>query len=123
MSDKHLETLADGEPTTGLSLHKGFPNAALDHADQHTPLALDLNQLLIRHPTSSYLFRIAGGGWQERGIFDGDIALIDRQLTPKPSDLVLSWQEDRFEITAARLLPEGSTSWGVITAIIHQYKP
>jgi SOS-response transcriptional repressor LexA len=117
--DLHL--LADGDQPTGVSLHAGFPNPALDVFGRHNALALDLNQLLIRHPSSSFLFRIAGEAWAEQGIFDGDIALIDRALTPRKLGLVITWQNDQFTIQRFELLPKREQPWGVVSAIIHQY--
>src|SRR5664279_2340152 len=87
------EALA-GRDNAGVSVHAGFPNPA---ADRHgSPLKLD--QLLIRHPSSTYMFRIVGHTYETAGIFDGDLALIDRALSPRSDDLVLTWQDERFTL-------------------------
>jgi DNA polymerase V len=102
----------------GVSVHAGFPNAADQRRGQGT--ALDLNQLLIRHPISTFYFRITGHGYEEQGIYDGDLAVIDRALAPRSTDLVLSWQDSAFAIRrfkhADRVEP-----WGVVSSIIHQF--
>lgn len=112
-----LPTVADSD---GVSLHGGFPNPALDVRGRKTALALDLNQLLVRHPSSTYVFRISGHAQAEQGIFDGDVALIDRAISPRRGDLVISWQDDDFSLwrfeKSSKVAP-----WGIVTAIIHQY--
>lgn len=103
----------------GVSVHTGFPNPALDNRGRQA-LALDLNQFLIRQPHSTYLFRISGHNWASQGVFDGDVAVIDRALPPRGSDLVVSWQHDSFMVCRQRSLPEGCETWGVVTALIHR---
>lgn len=100
----------------GVSVHAGFPNAAEDRGRT----ALDFNALLIRHPSSTYCFRVAGKAYEEQGIFDGDIAVIDRALTPQPQDLVIYFDDDDFIITTYRHLKSHTSIWGVMTATIHR---
>ena len=100
----------------GVSLHSGFPNPAADAIGRSTPLALDLNQL-IRHPNSSYLFRVSGQSWAEQGIFSDDIVIIDRSLTPAPNDIVLYWENDAFVL--ATHSPLQQSIWGVVALTIH----
>lgn len=103
---------------SGISVHAGFPNPAAERGSG-SPLSLD--RLLIRHPSSTYLFRIRGHAWEERGIFDGDIALIDRATNPQPSDLVATWQDDTFALTTLKNLSPLVDSWGTLITIIHQF--
>lgn len=102
----------------GISVHAGFPNAAEDRAGKSR--ALDFNALLVRHPSSTYCFRIQGSGHEDRGIYAGDIAVIDRALVPRSSDLVLYFVEEDFVITYYRALKKGTGIWGVVTSIIHR---
>ncbi len=104
----------------GVSVHTGFPNPATDQS-LHT---LDLNQLLLKHTASTYLFRIEGNDWQDAGVYAGDIAIIDRALDPRKKDVVLWWNEARgeFAISNYASMPEEATVWGVVTASIHQFR-
>jgi len=104
-----------------LSLHSGFPNPALDVIEQGRPLNLDLNQLLLKHPSSTYLFRISGHQWQQEGIFDGDIAIIDRARSAQATSLVISCQDAGFTICRRNTLGKREQPWGIVSAIIHQY--
>jgi DNA polymerase V len=110
----------DENNDVGISIHTGFPNAAMDQIGQQK-LALDLNRLLVRHPSSTYLFRISGHQWAKQGFYDGDVAVVDRAPAPKPNQLAIAWQNEGFVICRAEQLPESATFWGVITAIIHQF--
>ncbi|PID31781.1 peptidase S24 [Candidatus Saccharibacteria bacterium] len=105
-----------GPQERGVSVHTGFPNPAIDTT---TP-QLDLNRLLIRHSTGTYLMRIAGNSWQQVGIFDGDIAIVDRVLAATPNSIVVWWQDGDFAISARNRMRPDATVWGVVTATIHQ---
>lgn len=105
----------------GVSIHTGFPNPALDRYDEPGPrLALDLNQLLIRRPSSTYFFRIAGHRWSDQGVYDGDIAIVDRAPAPRSHQLVVVCQDASFSLQRHRGVSDEAV-WGVVTAIIHQF--
>jgi len=105
-------------PQEGVSVHAGFPNAATDGG----PIALNLHQLLIRRPVSTFLFRISGSEWSRYGVFDGDIAVIDRSLDSRPADLIIWWHADhgQFMLGRRQALPSDAAIWGCVTSIIHQ---
>jgi DNA polymerase V len=104
----------------GVSVHTGFPNPAIDGR----LAALDFNKLLIRHAASTYMFRVRGFEWEGAGIFDGDIAVVDRALDPHKNDVVLWWSESagEFSISKHSAMPKEAACWGVITATIHQFR-
>lgn len=116
--DNDSPALADSD---GVSVHRGFPNSADDR--QRGQLALNLNQLLVRHPSSTFLFRIDGHHWTDQGIYEGDIVLVDRSAEPRQADLVVLWENDSFVICPRRQLAAGQEPWGTIVATIHQYRP
>jgi phage repressor protein C with HTH and peptisase S24 domain len=105
---------------TGVGVHAGFPNPAADR--DNTKMTLSLNRLLVQNPSSTFFFRLKGRSWSEQGIFDGDIAVIDRAVTPRANDLVVIWQESGFMVTRYKKAPLGATNFGVITSIIHEYR-
>jgi hypothetical protein len=105
---------------TGVSVHAGFPNPAADR--DNSKMTLSLNQLLVQHPSSTFFFRLHGRGWEEQGVFDGDIAVIDRAIRPQPDDLLVIWQESGFTVTRYKQAPINITNFGVITSIIHEYR-
>ena len=107
-----------GEPP-GITEHTGFPNPATDK----TLTSLDINTLLIKHPASTFFMQIEGHNWEDYSIFDGDIAIIDRALSPQPQDIVVWWDGDNFRLRRYAKLPKNITFWGVISNIIHRYRP
>jgi len=104
----------------GVSVHYGFPNPAADK----TLESLDLHQLLVQRPISTFLFRITGADWQDLGIFDGDIAVVDRALSPRKTDIAAWWDNDRgeFRLSYYRDLPADGQVFGVITSTVHQFR-
>lgn len=104
----------------GVSIHTGFPNPAID---QHLR-PLDFNKLLIENSISTYMFRVRGNEWEKSGVFDGDIAVVDRALNAGKNDVVIWWKEgvDEFAISRAHDMPNGAAMWGVVTATIHQFR-
>lgn len=112
--DDDFETKTDVD----VSIHAGFPNPATDKRLH----SLDLNQLLITNPSSTFLFRVRGEQGNAYGIFDGDIAIIDRALAPIGNDYAL-WHDGRhFKLSQTTDTPDGCIIWGVVTAIIHSYR-
>lgn len=113
--------MSDGRQLSdNISVHYGFPNPATDKTLEN----LDLHQLLVPRPNSTFLFRIAGNSWQEIGIFDNDIAVIDRVLVPQASDIVAWWNANNgeFQLSYRRQIPVDAEVFGVVTATVHQLR-
>jgi SOS-response transcriptional repressor LexA len=112
--------MREEEQPHGVSVHTGFPNPATDTSLR----SLDLNKLLITHGASTYMFRVRGNEWEGAGVFDGDIAIVDRVLDPRKADTVIWWDEhqNEFAISVYAKMPANATLWGVITASIHQHR-
>ena|SRR5882762_1395349 len=109
----------DDQKLEGVSEKTGFPNAGTD-----TSLtSLDLAKLLIQNPSSTFFMRLRGNEWQDRGIYDEDVVVIDRALVPRATDLVIWWGGESFAIGAPKKVPEDTKVWGVVTTIIHQTRP
>lgn len=106
------------EKPEGVSVHSGFPNPATD-ADLQ---GIDLNRLLIQNSAATYMMRVAGNEWNDIGIFHADLLVIDRAVAIRPADLVIWWHNDTFAVSPRRRLPRNGEVWGVVTAVIHQYR-
>lgn len=104
----------------GVSVHTGFPNPAADTSLQ----TLDFNRLLVQHSGSTFMFRIQGNQWEGAGVFDGDIAVVDRALDPRTNDVVIWWDEARgeFAVSSYSQLPPTANCWGVVTSTVHQFR-
>lgn len=107
------------EGLSKVGIHAGFPNPAAEHDHQRATLSLD--QLLVPRPNSTYFFRIEGHQWSDQGVYDGDLAVIDRAVRAGPHDMVIAWQDD-FVLCRYDKLPTTVELWGVVTATVHQYR-
>lgn len=106
------------DESKGVSLKRGFPNPSTDS----TIISLDVTELLVKHPSSTFFMRITGEDWKDLGIFDNDIAIVDRSLEPRNSDLVIWWEEQDFRISKLKDIPPETAVWGVVASIIHRYR-
>lgn len=106
------------EQPDGVQVHDGFPNPATDTSLQ----SLDLHSLLIRNNASTFLMRISGDEWQRYGIFHDDIAVVDRALAIRASDIVVWHKDGELAVSYRSEMPKNATAWGVVSSIIHQYR-
>lgn len=106
------------ENPDGVSVHDGFPNPATDTSLQN----IDLNALLVWHSASTFFMHISGNQWQDIGIWDQDIAIVDRALSPKPLDPVVWIRDGEFMVSNYASLKEEAEVWGTVTSIIHRYR-
>ncbi len=102
---------------TNVTEHTGFPNPATDR----TLASLDISKLLIKNPASTFFMRIEGHRWERFGIFNGDIAIIDRAISPEPNDLTVWWDE-HFRVNRHKNIPIDALMWGTVISIVHRYK-
>jgi DNA polymerase V len=63
----------------------GFPSPAADFVEGQ----LDLNLHLVRRPEATFFVRISGRSLERAGIHDGDLAVVDRSLTPRTGQIVV----------------------------------
>lgn len=84
----------------------GFPSPAADYNDK-----LDLNEALIKHKESTFYARISGNSMEELGIFDGDIAIIDRLIEPRNGDIVVAEVDGEFTLKEFRLDEANNCAW------------
>ena len=64
----------------------GFPAPGDDVLEK----ALDLNDLLIDNPTSTFFVRVEGDSMEGARIFSGDILVVDRSVPPGDGGLVVA---------------------------------
>lgn len=59
-------------------------------AEEYTQLDLDLDQLLIEHPSATFLGYACGDSMQGLGIFDKDLLIVDRCLPVQDQDIIVA---------------------------------
>jgi len=89
------------EPLTALqlhvmfeSVHAGFPSPAQDFDEG----PLDLLRILIDDEAATFAVRIAGTSMIDAGIYDGDVALVDKSKRPQDGDVVVAYLDGEFTI-------------------------
>ena len=78
-------------------------------ADDHLEAELDLNEYLIAHPSETFFVRAKGDSMQQAGIFDKDLLIVDRSLTPKDNDIVIAAVAG--QLTVKRLVVKLGKPW------------
>ncbi len=76
------------------SVQAGFPSPAEDYMEG----TLDLNELFIHRPSSTYIVRVAGDSMIDAGIYEGDLLVVDRSLDPKNNDIVIAEYDGEFTV-------------------------
>lgn len=73
-------------PVAFESILAGFlaPNGG--YIDGH----LDVNQFLVSHPSSTYIYQVFGASMIEAGIMPDDFILVDASIEPKSGDVVVA---------------------------------
>ena len=64
----------------------GFESPAADYKQ----LKLSLDELLIEHPSATFIGQASGDSMQGVGIFDQDILVVDRHVTVKNQDVIVA---------------------------------
>jgi DNA polymerase V len=88
LPDKPLPVLAG-------HIHAGFPSPAADYLHE----TLSLTNLLVTHPSATFLAWAEGDSMELVGIFDGDLLVVDRSLTPVQNDIVIASVDNQKEFT------------------------
>jgi len=92
-------------PLFSSSVAAGFASPADDHLEAE----LDLNEYLITHPSETFFVRAKGDSMQQAGIFDKDLLIVDRSLTPKDNDIVIAAVAG--QLTVKRLVVKRGEPW------------
>lgn len=74
------------------SVQAGFPSPAENLGAKR----IDLTARLVKHPQATYIMKARGDSMREAGIFDGDILVVDRAITPRNGQIVIAVIEGEF---------------------------
>ena len=126
--------------TIPFYLHKvgaGFPSPATDYIEDD----LDLNTHLITNAPATFVIRVQGKSMQEVGIYDGDLLIVDKSISPKNFSTVIANVNEELVVKSLikekglSYLTSGSKNilekinleenpeiiiWGVVTYVIHK---
>ncbi len=116
----------------------GFPSPAEGYLQR----PIDLNELLIASPPSTFMFRVEGQSMIGAHIHDGDLVIVDRALEARDKDIVMVVIDGEFTVKRLRrvsgrawLQPENKdfpcielseeregSIWGVVTGGVRQFR-
>ena len=86
-------------PLFEVRIPAGFPSPADDYADKK----LDLNELLIKHPSATFLVKVEGDSMIKAGIHSGDILVVDRSLEATDNTIVVAILNGDFTVKRIRM--------------------
>ena len=124
-------------PLFSYSVPAGFPSPADDYVQGR----LSLDEHLVQHKEATFFVRAKGNSMVRAGIFNGDLLVVDKSLTPSSGDIVIA--DIDGELTVKRLIKQNGTVmlkpenprfndielkegqelqiWGVVTATIKKF--
>ena len=115
----------------------GFPSSSDDHVEWRSA---DTHH--IRHRKSTFFMRVAGDSMRGRGIFDGDLLVVDRALPVTHGCVVIAVLRGEFMVKQILYSPDGQilraahpaypdlhikaerdiSIWGVVSWNVHKLK-
>ncbi|SMN12423.1 Error-prone repair protein UmuD [uncultured Candidatus Thioglobus sp.] len=122
-------------PFYAASVAAGFPSPADDYVEKK----LDLNELLINKPASTFFVRAEGESMLGAGINPNDVLVVDRSIHPGVGRIIVCALDGELTVKRLRskegklvLAPENPdypdipineenemVIWGVVTSVIH----
>jgi DNA polymerase V len=123
-------------PFSEALISAGFPSSAENFIER----TLDINNLLIKHPVSTFYIRVIGDSMINAGINSGDILVVDRSLTFSNNKIAvvrinneftvkrIHFSQDKIQLLAENdnYAPIEITAemdfevWGMVTFVIHK---
>jgi DNA polymerase V len=76
----------ESSPLYASSPAAGFPAPGDDMVEK----SLDVHDLLVKHPASTFFVRVQGDSMEGAGIFSGDILVVDRSVEPVVGKIVVA---------------------------------
>lgn len=102
-------------PVMFSPISAGFPSPAEGEEDG----ALDLNELMVTQPHSTFFAKVKGDSMKDIGIMPGSIVVIDRSRAARDGDIIAAWVEGNWAIKRYRL--KDGVAWLVSENV--RYKP
>lgn len=79
----------------------GFPSPAQDYVEKR----IDLNELLVKHPSATYFVKSSGDSMNGAGISNGDLLVVDRSIKAAHGDIVIAAVDGEFTVKRLQLHP------------------
>lgn len=123
-------------PLFTAKISAGFPSPADDFIEKK----LDLNEFLIKHPSSTFFVKVEGESMINAGIHNGDILIVDRAEELHDNKIIIAMLGGEFTVKRIKksgkklfLVPENPDFkavevtpdmefevWGIVNYVIHK---
>lgn len=123
-------------PLFQSTIQAGFPSPAEDYIEKN----LDLNELIVKNPSSTFFVRVEGHSMCDASINCGDILVIDRSIKATNGKIIVALLNGEFTVKrfvktsegcylepanksfSIIKIPENSDFqvWGVVTYVLHR---
>ena len=117
----------------------GWPSPAQDYVEEQ----LNLHSHVVKNPASTFFMYAAGDSMTGAGIYDGDLLVVDRSVSPRSGQVVIARLDGEltvkyYEPRKGRvwLVPgnpaypardvtdfQEAPIWGVVTCVLHKPLP
>lgn len=85
----------------------GFTSPAADYTGE----SIDLNELLIKHPSTTFLGFADGDCLNDLGIYDGDLILCDKSLELRHGDIAVCFVDGEFTMKRVETDEKAKLVW------------
>jgi DNA polymerase V len=138
LATHHPDSSTTKKPVTlyEFTVPAGFPSPAADF----TQRTLDLNEYIVKRPSSTFFVHVIGDSMQNAGIYENDVIVVDKSLEARHGNIVLATIQGEFTVkrlwkTGNKnfLLPENDryqpieivpdmdfAVWGVVIHVLHK---
>ncbi len=117
------------------SVQAGFPSPA----EEELADTMTIDDYLIKNREATFMLKVSGDSMEEAGIIEGDMVLVERNITPKDGDIVIAevdhawtmkyFQKEKGEIRLVPankkykpIIPQGELKIAaVVRAVIRKY--
>ncbi len=109
-----------GEGSVPLPFMASRPQAGFPApGDDAVEATLDINDLVVKNPASTFFVRVEGDSMVGAHIFSGDVLVVDRSVTPRDGSIVVAAVYG--EMVVKRLVQQGENH--ILASENEQYKP
>lgn len=81
-------------------IQAGFPSPADDYLDK----TLDLNDLMIKNPPSTFFVKVEGDSMSGIGMHPGDLLVVDRSKDPIDGKIIIAALDGELTVKRIRIL-------------------
>lgn len=94
----------------------------LSNAQGYEQGKVNLNSLLVQHPSSTVFMQVSSSGYENMGIYNGDILIVDRAKPINPNSFVVYESEGKYVVGRAFRIKGEAFVAGTVLYVIHKVK-